>query len=158
MNKSSESNASISSHYTGAITATVNSSLANASSFKAFLKENEYNMIDQNLSKYLMMLLKHKKLKRSQVVKASGLEKSYVFQIFKGQKNPSRNKLIAIAFGMQLTAEETQRMLKIAGHSELYPRIKRDAIILYAIQRGINIWRTDRKLDEYNLPTLLPKD
>ena len=62
--------------------------------------------------------MKQKKLKRSQVAKASGLERSYVFQIFKGQKNPSRNKLIAIAFGMQLTAKETQRLLKIAGYSD----------------------------------------
>lgn len=147
----------ISTYQPTAISATVKFDLENLS-LNDFLRKNEDNLIDQTLSEHLMMLLKQKGLKRSKVVVSSGLEKSYVFQIFKGQKNPSRDKLIAIAFGMQLNEEETQRLLKIAGHSELYPRIKRDAIILYAIQRSINIWRTDRKLDEYNLPTLLPKD
>lgn len=51
--------------------------------------------------------------------------------------------------------EETQRVLKIAGHSELYPRVPRDTLILFSIQRGVDIWQTDDALDKNGFPTLL---
>ena len=59
---------------------------------------------------------------------------------------PSRDKLIALAFGLQLTAEETQTMLKLSGYGELYVRDIRDAIILYALQRNKNIFETNELL------------
>ena len=42
-----------------------------------------------------------------------------------------------------------------AGHSELYPRVPRDALILFSIQRGVDIWQTDDALDKNGFPTLL---
>ena len=83
------------------------------------------------------------------------MDKAFVYQIFNGSKRPSRDKLIAITFGMHLNEEETQRVLKIAGHSELYPRVPRDALILFSIQRGVDIWQTDDALDKNGFPTLL---
>ncbi|MCH5344001.1 MAG: helix-turn-helix transcriptional regulator [Acetatifactor sp.] len=138
-----------------ATTATVGQDLKNAASFGDFLVKNEDNMLTQTLSEHLTTLLKQKKLKRADVVRNSDLDKAYVYQIFSGKKNPSRDKLIAIAFGMHLNEEDTQRMLKLAGHSELYPRIGRDALILFAIQRGMSIWETDEALDKNGFPTLL---
>ena len=122
--------------------------LKNASSFGDFLKRNLENMLEPDLSKYLMELLAQKGLK-------SGVDKAFVYQIFNGSKRPSRDKLIAITFGMHLNEEETQRVLKIAGHSELYPRVPRDALILFSIQRGVDIWQTDDALDKNGFPTLL---
>ena len=139
----------------GALSATTKFNLENATSFDDFLAKNKENMIDQDLSEHLMMLLHRKKLKRATVAKDSGVNKTYVFQIFKGDKKPSRDKLIAIAVGMHLNEEETQRMLKLAGHSELYPRVARDALILFAIQRGKDIWETDTALYKHGFPTLL---
>ena len=116
--------------------------LKNASSFGDFLKRT-------------LELLAQKGLKRAQVVEDSGVDKAFVYQIFNGSKRPSRDKLIAITFGMHLNEEETQRVLKIAGHSELYPRVPRDALILFSIQRGVDIWQTDDALDKNGFPTLL---
>lgn len=136
-------------------TAETKDNLKNASSFGDFLKRNRENMLEPDLSKYLMELLAQKGLKRAQVVEDSGVDKAFVYQIFNGSKRPSRDKLIAITFGMRLNEEETQRVLKIAGHSELYPRVPRDALILFSIQRGVDIWQTDDALDKNGFPTLL---
>lgn len=136
-------------------TAETKDNLKNASSFGDFLKRNLENMLEPDLSKYLMELLARKGLKRAQVVEDSGVDKAFVYQIFNGSKRPSRDKLIAITFGMRLNEEETQRVLKIAGHSELYPRVPRDALILFSIQRGVDIWQTDDALDKNGFPTLL---
>ena len=62
-------------------------------------------------------------------------------------KTPSRDKLIAIAFGMHLSGDETQKMLKISGNRELYARDARDAIILFCLQRKMVIYEANDLLD-----------
>ena len=83
--------------------------LLGAESIAGFLAENQDNMLYMTLSEYLMALLKQRNLRRSDVVRNSDLEKAYVYQIFNGEKNPSRDKLIAITFGLHLPAEETPK-------------------------------------------------
>ncbi len=128
--------------------------LMHALSFRDFLAKNQENMIDNSLSEHLMLLLRKKKLRRSQVARDSGVDSAYVYQIFNGEKKPSRDKLIAIAFGLHLNEEETQRMLKIGGYSELYPRVARDALILFCIQRGKDVNQTNDALDDNSFLTL----
>ena len=138
----------------GGITNTAFENLKNASDFDAYRKINQENMLTLTLSEYLSQQLYQKNLRVADVVRDSGLTKSYVHQIFNGEKKPSRDKLIAIAFGLRLNVEETQRMLKLGGCSELYPRIARDAAILFSIQHGVDIWEADKLLHDNGLPTL----
>ena len=114
----------------------------------AYLKQNKKNMIPHNFPIHLELLLEKKRLIKADVVRGSGLDRKYVYQIFSGEKTPSRNILIALAFGLHLTAEETQTMLKISEYRELYVRDTRDAIILYALQRGKTISETNELLYE----------
>ena len=132
--------------------------LLGAESIAGFLAENQDNMLDLTLSEYLMALLKQNNLRRSDIVRDSGLEKAYVYQIFNGEKKPSRDKLIAITFGLHLPAEETQRTLKLGGYSELYARVARDAVILFAVSHGKDIWETDGLLHDNGFLTLLTPD
>ena len=129
--------------------------LLEATSIGGFLAGNQENMLTMNLSEYLMTLLRQKKLKRADVIRDSHLEHAYVYQIFDGKKKPSRDKLIAIAFGLHLNVEETQRMLKLGGCSELYARVGRDAVILFAVSREMSIGETDELLDANGFPTLV---
>lgn len=117
----------------GVSSAASDENLWKAKDLGEYVEINQGNMISQNLSEHLMMLLDQKGLKRADVVRDSELEKAYVYQIFNGEKNPSRDKLIAVAFGLHLNEKETQRMLKVGGYSELYPRIARDAAILFSV-------------------------
>lgn len=129
-----------------------------AKSITGFLEANQDNMLSLTLSEYLMVLLKQRGLRRSDVVRDSGLEKAYVYQIFSGEKKPSRDKLIAVTFGLHLPVEETQRTLKLGGYSELYTRIARDAVILFAVSHAKDIWETDGLLHDNGFPTLLSPD
>lgn len=135
-------------------TATTHYNLEQADNFEDFLEKNEDNLIGASLSEYLVKLLKEKGLKRSYIIRETNLNSSYVYEIFKGSKIPARDTLITIAIAMHLSEEETQRALKIAGHSELYPRKKRDAAILFAIKRGFDIDKTERLLIKHELPIL----
>ena len=136
-------------------TAAANENLWKAENFDEFLKANQQNMLDMTLRDYLNAQLYYKDLRVSDVVRDSGLTKSYVHQIFNGEKHPSRNKLIAIAFGLHLDADETQRMLKLGGCSELYARTERDALILFCILHGKSIDETDDALDKRGFERLI---
>jgi hypothetical protein len=48
---------------------------------------------------------------------------------------------------MQLTVDETQRLLKIAQRGELYPRVKRDAAIIFCIQNKLTLYEMDDLLE-----------
>ena len=77
-----------------------------------------------------------------------------MYQIFSGEKNPSRDKLLALAFGLALTGDETQRMLKISCNRELYARDTRDALILFALERGNTILEVNESLYDHGLVVL----
>lgn len=140
-----------------AVSAIIREDLFNAQDIKAFLNDHNKQM-HRELSDYLSSQLAQKGLSVADVVRDSGLRKAHVYQVFSGDKMPSRDKLIAIAFGLHLDVVETQRILKIGGYSELYPRIPRDAVILFAILHGMDIGETDDLLDETGFPTILSAD
>ena len=95
-----------------------------------------------------------KKLKKADVVRASLLDRTYVYKIFAGEKNPTRDKLIALAFGLHLTDLETQKMLKLSGNRELYARDERDALILFSLQQNKTIFELNEMLIDHELVIL----
>lgn len=136
----------------------IEADLKTATSFDGPFAQNEGHMQKQTLAQHLRSLMNQKGLEQADVVRDSGQDKGYISQLFNGRKtNPSRDKLIAIAFGLHLDVDQTQRMLKLAGFT-LYVRDKRDYIILLSIQCGMSIQETDVKLYEQGFPTLLPRN
>lgn len=102
--------------------------------------------IDSTLSEYLNALIESKNLKKVDVIFQSGLERSYAYQIFSGKKIPSRDKLLILAFGMKLTFEEVQALLKANGYAELYPKNKRDNIVIFALCKGQSMMELNENL------------
>lgn len=119
-----------------------------------FLKKNKEHMLTDSLPEHLNALLVQKGISRAEVVRGSLLDRSYVYQIFSGEKVPSRDKLIAIAFGLCLSDEETQKMLKLSGNRELYARDERDALLLFGLQRKKDIFEINELLISHNLTLL----
>lgn len=119
-----------------------------------YLERNQGYMLAQSLSEHLNMLLSKKGISRAEVVRGSQLDRIYVYQIFSGKKAPSRDKLIAIAFGLRLSDEETQKMLKLSGNRELYARDERDAVILFALHREMSINDANELLFGHGLTVL----
>lgn len=130
-----------------------------ASNIEDYLGKNNKYLITHSLSEHLNMLLSQKGISRADVVRDSMLDKSYVYQIFSGDKTPSRDKLIAVAFGLKLSDDETQQMLKLSGNRELYAKDKRDAVILFSLHHQKTIFETNDLLFQHELTLLgLPKE
>ena len=51
---------------------------------------------------------------------------------------------------MNMTIEETQQALRISGRSLLYPKIRRDSIIIYAIEQGMNVVQCNTFINNYD--------
>ena len=128
--------------------------IKNSTDVEDYLKKNEKQLLTQRLSEYLNMLLSEKEISRADVVRNSLLDRVYVYQIFSGKKTPSRDKLIALAFGLCLSDGETQKLLKLSGNRELYARDERDVLILFALQRKKTIFEVNELLFSHNFPTL----
>lgn len=119
-----------------------------------YLTKNRQELLSQSLSEHLTALLAEKKFTRADVVHGSNLDRAYLYQIFDGKKKPSRDKLIAIAFGLRLSVEEAQKLLKISCNRELYARDERDALILFALEKQDNLLNTNVLLNNHGLETL----
>lgn len=58
--------------------------------------------------------------------------------------------MLAICFAMELSEEEVQRLLKYTGYPQLYARIERESIILFALQHQLKITDVNELLYEMN--------
>ena len=121
--------------------------IENTTDINRLIKNRPDTLPAHNLAEYLQLLLDEKKLKKSDVVKQSGLEKSYAYHIFSGEKSPTRPKVLAIALAMGLTQKETDYILYYAGANRLYPRDSLDAVIIYALKNHLSVDNTNIQLE-----------
>lgn len=132
----------------------LNHEIKSVTNIEDFLAKNKEHLLKDSLSEHLNALLVQKGVKRADVVRGSLLDRAYVYQIFSGKRIPSRDKLIAIAFGLCLSDEEAQKMLKLSGNRELYLRDQRDVLILFALQQKKNIFWVNELLCSHSFMAL----
>lgn len=132
----------------------LNHQLKEARNIDEYLLSNRENMLSRSLPEQLTLFLTQKKLSRADVVRGSLLDRAYVYQIFSGERRPSRDKLLALAFGLRLTGDETQKMMKLSGNRELYARDERDAVILFALQHNKSAMEANELLYAHKMPAL----
>ncbi len=110
------------------------------------IKSEQYS---QKISSYLNGIAAEKDMKLADIMRRSGLKKSYFYSLFDGRRdNPTRDVLIQLGFGFQMSFDEVQEFLKHLGAAQLYPRIPRDGAIIYAFQHGMDIIECDILLSE----------
>ena len=111
-----------------------------------FLSENQDNFNDGNIHELLNTLFQKRKLSKAALAKRSGMSEGYLHQVFSGRRNPSRSRLICLCFGLSATLEESQELLKQGGFAQLYPKNRRDAIIIYGLVNGAGLFEVNDKL------------
>nr|WP_225433097.1 helix-turn-helix transcriptional regulator [Bifidobacterium sp. SMB2] len=119
---------------------------------------DEENVTDRRLVDYLRYLLDGHGLKRAAVARASGINATVVYDVFAGKSRPGRDHAIKLAFGLGCDLRETQRLLRLAGVSELWCKQRRDAIIIWCMNHGLDRAATDDELYRLGEPTLLAED
>lgn len=113
---------------------------------------------DRSLPDYLFELLDKRKLKRADVMRGSGLNGTVVYDIFSGKSRPGHDHAVMLALGLKANLRETQRILRLAGASELWCKRRRDAVLIWCIEHGLTRAETDDELYRLGEKTLLGTD
>lgn len=100
------------------------------------LSENAASFQQESATALLNRLYERMGLSKITLAKRSGMSEIYLRQIFGGQRTPSRDRLLSLCCAMDATLEETQEVLKRSSLARLYPKNRRDAIILHSIAHG----------------------
>lgn len=129
--------------------------LFKTSSLNHFIKNLQNNGQDAPLfHEYIKQLCGEKEILVEQVIKKAEIERTHGHKFFNGTRNPSRDKVLQLAFGFGLDCAGAQKLLTLAKRGALYPKIKRDAVIIYALERELGITALQEKLHELELPLL----
>lgn len=113
-----------------------------------YIHTNQDEFLDTSLHVYLKKLLADSNLNVSQVVDRS-YKGEYIYQVFRGIKNPSRDVVVSIALAMKLNLDETDKLLRIARMPRLDARNRRDSILIYALDQGLEVPDTNDVLYEF---------
>ncbi len=125
-----------------------------ANALDDMLRQNEASMQTEPFGEYLAGLCRQLGLVPERVIKLSEIDRSYGHQLFNGTRQPSRDKALQLAFGLGLGVDETQRLLRAAGRSLLYPRLKRDAVLLFALSKQLSVIEVQALLNRCGLTPL----
>lgn len=131
----------------GKTTNNLKEQLQNTNNIQNFLNSNKAHLINRDLSSYLQKLLIEKKMKKSDVINKANLNISYGYDIFSQGKNPSRDKLLMLCFGFELDSDEANHLLNHASVGELYPRIPRDSIIIFCLNKKKSLLKCNLLLE-----------
>lgn len=128
--------------------------LNNTSQLDKYLKDNSNFLIDKSLCNFLCEKFEKNGLTKADVIKRSEINEIYGYQILSGKRFPSRNKLISLCVGAEFSISETNDILRIAEYSPLFPKIKRDSVIIFCMKKKYPVWKINEELYDHNLQTL----
>lgn len=94
-------------------------------------------------------LLSENNLSKGELIKDTLLDRNYAYQILQGTKMGSKDKILQLCLAMQCTLEETNRLLTLSDNSKLYAKVKREMLIIYALEHGLSVMETNELLSQY---------
>ncbi|MBR3042214.1 MAG: helix-turn-helix transcriptional regulator [Eubacterium sp.] len=109
---------------------------------------------DMNYYDYFETIRIKHNIKKSEIAHKSGISRTYCYQILNGTRKPGRDNAIALCLATHFTLSETIRFLEILNLGILYPKVKRDSLIIYSINRGFSVQETNELLYNQKEATL----
>lgn len=119
-----------------------------------FLDENRENFNNASVADSLNQMILKQRISKSALARQSGMSEVYLHQVFSGRRTPSRTRLLCMCFGLQATVEEAQVLLKQCGYAPLYPKNRRDAILLYGLSHKETLFQINDTLFDEGEETL----
>ena len=97
---------------------------------------------------YYNSYLEQHQLEKAKIIQVSGISRTYAYQILQGEKNPSRDKILALTLAAGMDLKNINQCLKLAGMNALYEKVRKDAIILFALNKKLKIMEINELLYE----------
>ena len=100
-----------------------------------FLQENQDQFLTGELRELLAELIQKQGISKSELARRAHMSDVYLFQILNGRRTPSRDRLLSLCIALGCSVNEVQEILKQFRYNRLYVKDRRDAVILYGIER-----------------------
>ena len=118
------------------------------------LADNDSSFRGYALQERLQALFQRREISKTALARQSGISEVYLHQVFSGRRTPSRNRLLCLCFGLGASLEEAQDLLRHCGCAELYPKVRRDAIIIFGLLHGMDLFTVNDRLFSEDEETL----
>ena len=102
----------------------------------AYLKENQPYFLEGEFTQLLTEIYHRRRISKAALARKAGMSEVYLHQLFSGRRAPSRDRLLCLCAAMGATLEETQQLLRRIAYAQLYPRLRRDAVISHGLVHG----------------------
>ena len=108
----------------------------------------------KTFSEKLFLLIEEKGMEDVDVYKNANLDRKLFSKLRRKNYKPSKNTVLALAFSLELTLEETEELLKYAGLA-LAPNKRFDLIVKFCLKNNVhNIYDVNAALFKYTDETL----
>ena len=103
------------------------------SDFEEFCSENKEHLVDEKYAfyNYFRDVLAAKKIKQQTVFLYADIPERFGYKLLSGEKHTQqRDTILRLCYAAEFTLEETQKALEKYKMPQLYPLIKRDALLM----------------------------
>ena len=122
--------------------------LSTVANVEDYLSGNAEEFSPKDFFGYLREYTDRKGYSKGDVSRLSGLDRFYVYDIYRGRKLPTTDKIVCLALALELTLDETQHLLMTAARPVLYAKRKRDSILIFALNNHKTVLETNSLLFE----------
>lgn len=122
----------------------------NNRSLNSYLDDASDSFLYPDIKAFWLDLIEKSNRSKSDIINKSDINYSYFYDVICGNKIPSRDKVIRLCLAMKSGIDNCQAALRLSGKSQLYPRIRRDSIILYALKNEWSVFKCSTVLAEYS--------
>lgn len=122
--------------------------------FAEFVSRAENSFVKKDLNDTWQKLIEKSKLSKSDIINKSDIGYTYFYDILRGEKCPSRDKIVRLILAMQLELDDCQKALELYNWAPLYAKDKRDSAMIYAINNKLSVWSLDELLADNELEML----
>jgi DNA-binding phage protein len=127
--------------------------LLESGDIKKYIEKN--NLAETStIAGYLESLLQQKGEKKAKVIEKAGIDRVYGYEIFRGKKTPGRDTILRLLLSLNMRFNDIQQFLKNTQYPILYPRNIRDSIIIYGIQKSLDVVRLNILLYDFGQKTI----
>lgn len=118
-------------------------------SYEQYLAENEDSFVCEDLKNFWKEVTEKSSMSKVDIINKADIGYTYFYSIIGGRNYPSRDTIIKIFVAMELPLEDCQRALKLYNWAQLYPKIKRDSIVIFALNHGLSLYKLEEMLEEH---------
>lgn len=114
-----------------------------------YIVSNPESFINNDIKEFWEAIIDKSTLSKSSIINKADFSYCYFYDIIKGRKIPGRDKIIRLILAMKANLDDCQDALRISGKSALYPKIKRDSILIFALNNNLSIYDANELLLKY---------